>query len=205
MVLYGRLWARHGDWDGVQVLPHALTVLAATPANPSLREDYGLLWWVEHDQTPPFYDRYGFQLNPVFPDSAPSDAMLALGCNHAFILVVPSLDLVVARGGGECVSIANGTPQLSDEARAFVEASLAGVSACSDGKDNDGNQLTDFPDDPGCTSLGDMIELSDAVVPALPAPAAALLAAALGAAGALALRRRAAEARVARLDSGRVC
>jgi hypothetical protein len=37
----------------------------------------------------------------------------------------------------------------------------APVTACSDGADNDGNGLTDYPDDPGCASTGDDEELSD--------------------------------------------
>jgi hypothetical protein len=35
------------------------------------------------------------------------------------------------------------------------------VTACSDGVDNDGNWLADYPDDPGCESAGDDEELSD--------------------------------------------
>jgi hypothetical protein len=35
------------------------------------------------------------------------------------------------------------------------------VTACSDGVDNDGNGLADYPDDPGCASTMDDEELSD--------------------------------------------
>jgi CubicO group peptidase (beta-lactamase class C family) len=175
MALYGRLWERGGDWDGVQVLPASFVAAAATPANPSLKEDYGLLWWVMHDSPPAPYHRYGFDLNPVFPNSAPLDAMIALGCSRAYVLVVPSLNLVVVRGGGACLSISDGT-DLTDQTRNFVELALAGVSQCSDGLDNDGNALADFPADPGCESLADTSELTVEEVPALPLPAWLVLA-----------------------------
>ena len=35
------------------------------------------------------------------------------------------------------------------------------ITACSDGVDNDGNGLADYPDDPGCASGDDDEELSD--------------------------------------------
>jgi hypothetical protein len=37
----------------------------------------------------------------------------------------------------------------------------APVTACSDGVDNDGDGLADFPDDPGCASTGDDEEFDD--------------------------------------------
>lgn len=189
MVRYGRLWQRGGDWDGVQLLRADLVAQAGEPANPGLKEDYGLLWWVKHDTTPAPYDRYGFHLHPMFPDSAPSDSLLALGCTRAFILVVASLDLVVARGGGDCVVLSE-TPQLSDEARGFIEAALAGISVCSDGVDNDADGLTDYPADPECTLLMGSSEGSTPVVPALSGPGLGLLGAALGASAWFGLRRR---------------
>jgi CubicO group peptidase (beta-lactamase class C family) len=141
---YGRLWVRGGDWDGTRVLSAAGTALATTASHPSLRAAYGLLWWAMHDTTPPFYDRYGYQLNPVFPDGAPGDAFLAAGCNRSYMLVVPSVQLVVARSGRNCVSIRSGTPQYTNEARGFITRALASIAAaCSDGLDNDGNGTAD--------------------------------------------------------------
>ena len=189
MSLYGRLWERGGDWDGVTVLPADVVAEAGAPANPAFKNDYGLLWWVRHDGPPVFYDKYGYELDQVFPESAPGDAMIALGCSRAYILVVPSLHLVVARGGGDCVRLSDG-PGLSDQTRTFVELALAGISECSDGVDNDGNGQADFPADAGCASLGDPVEASAAVVPALPGPAWAVLAVLLlGAASVLRSRR----------------
>jgi CubicO group peptidase (beta-lactamase class C family) len=178
MALYGRLWERGGDWDGVQVLPASFVAEASTPANPAFKNDYGLLWWVMHDGPAVFYDHNGYELNPMFPQSAPGDAMIAVGCSRAYILVVPSLGLVAVRGGGDCLSISDGT-ELSDQTRTFVELALAGVSECSDGVDNDGNGPIDFPADAGCASLGDTVEASAPVVPAIPGPAWAVLAALL--------------------------
>lgn len=181
MIRYGRLWLRGGDWDGVQVLSQSGVALATAPSAPQLRGDYGYLWWVRGSGDPPFYDRYGFQLNPLFPSSAPEDAFLAAGCTRSYILVVPSLQLVAARANGACVSIQNGTTQFTDEARGFVEAVLAAVSACSDGVDNDGNGLTDFPADPGCSDLADTSEASPAVPSAGPLGIVSLALALLGA------------------------
>lgn len=41
------------------------------------------------------------------------------------------------------------------------DCDAAPITACSDGVDNDGNGLADYPDDPGCASSGDEEELSD--------------------------------------------
>jgi CubicO group peptidase (beta-lactamase class C family) len=166
MTRYGRLWLRGGDWDGVQVLSAANVALATAPSNPALKPDYGYLWWVRGTTEPPFYDRYGFELNPVFPTDAPSDSFLAAGCTRSWILVIPSLQLVAARAGGACISIQSGTTQFTDEGRGFVEAVLAAVSACSDGVDNDGDSLIDYPADPDCTSLADSSEATP-VVPSM--------------------------------------
>jgi CubicO group peptidase (beta-lactamase class C family) len=165
MVRYGRLWLRGGDWDGQQVLSAAGVALATSVANPTLKKDYGYLWWVRGPEAPDFYDRYGFELNPVFPASAPLGSFLAAGCTRSWILVVPDLDLVAARSGGTCVSIQNGNTQFTDEARSFVTLVLDAVAECSDGIDNDGDGLIDFGADPECNSLADTREIP---VPSLP-------------------------------------
>ena len=41
---------------------------------------------------------------------------------------------------------------------------------CSDGIDNDGDLLVDYPSDPGCTSSGDNYELETLVRPPPPRP-----------------------------------
>ncbi len=45
-------------------------------------------------------------------------------------------------------------PQSTD----VVVSGVGGTPACSDGKDNDGDGKTDYPDDPGCTSASDLDE-----------------------------------------------
>jgi CubicO group peptidase (beta-lactamase class C family) len=172
MIRYGRLWLRGGDWDGVQLLSAAGVSLATSPSNPQLKGDYGYLWWVNRPSAP--YARYGYVLTPLFPPSAPADAFLGAGCESSYLLVVPSLQLVAGRAGGDCISIRDGTSGFTDLARGFVERVLAAVSACSDGLDNDGNGAIDHPADPGCSDLADGTEAPP--VPALGMPGLAALA-----------------------------
>lgn len=180
MVRYGRLWLRGGDWDGVQVLSTSGVTLATTPTNPSLKGDYGYLWWVNGETEP--YEQLGYVLTPLFPEDAPADAFFAAGCTSSYILVVPSLGLVAARSGAPCVSIRDGTSEFTDTARGFVTAVLDAVSECSDGVDNDLDGLVDFPSDPSCADLAGASE-APPDIPAASAQARAALAGALLLAG----------------------
>ncbi len=51
------------------------------------------------------------------------------------------------------------------EMQNVVKDSSAGMPACSDGIDNDADNLIDFPDDPGCSSLSDEDEFNSNGVP----------------------------------------
>jgi CubicO group peptidase (beta-lactamase class C family) len=124
---YGRLWLRKGDWEGVRVFSEYHASLATTASNPRITKGYGYLWWVNSHEPSEPYDRYGFKLNPIFGSHAPRDAFIGIGASKTFILVIPSLALVVTRSGSGFHSIQAGDSRLSDESRRFVDLVLAMV------------------------------------------------------------------------------
>jgi CubicO group peptidase (beta-lactamase class C family) len=97
MARFGLLYLRGGEWDGKRLLPEDFVELAGTtiPAVVGLPEvdaqnygnasdHYGLLWWNNADGT----------LQDV-----PRDAYWTWGLYDSLIVVIPSLDIVVARAG----------------------------------------------------------------------------------------------------------
>jgi hypothetical protein len=97
MVRIGYLYLRMGSWEGQQILPRTFVEQAARPdpvldGLPVHQEDdhqdasshYGLLWWNNGD---------GRLAN------VPSDAFWSWGLRDSFIIVIPSLDVVVSRAG----------------------------------------------------------------------------------------------------------
>lgn len=96
MARLGLLYLRGGEWRGTRLLPADFVRLASAPApaNRGLPEHddshgnasdhYSLLWWNNGDGTIP---------------GVPRDAFWSWGLHDSLILVVPSLDLVVARAG----------------------------------------------------------------------------------------------------------
>jgi len=126
---YGRLWLNKGMVEGKRVLPSELLEKAIVPANPRLKPDYGFLWWVNGAPSQENYDRYGFTLRPMFSPDIPKDAFLGAGCTGAYLLVIPSLDLIAVRAGQDCKSIKNNRDALfSLNARRFVDLVVAAVS-----------------------------------------------------------------------------
>lgn len=89
MARFGLLFARNGEWRGQQVLPakwvaeSTRTWSAAASSNNVPRTGYGYLWWTD-------YEGQHFD-NVVLPAGAYS----ARGAGGHFILVVPTLDLVI--------------------------------------------------------------------------------------------------------------
>jgi CubicO group peptidase (beta-lactamase class C family) len=97
MARVGLLMLRKGVWGNNLVLSNAVVERAHTPpteiANttiadttnfPQANENYGILWWTnENGQMP----------------NVPADAYWAWGLHDTLIIVVPSLDLVIARAG----------------------------------------------------------------------------------------------------------
>jgi CubicO group peptidase (beta-lactamase class C family) len=90
---------RQGVWGNQSILSNAIvakvhtppaevaTATIADPANfPAATCNYGILWWTNTNH----------QMANV-----PTDAYWAWGLHETFIIVVPSLDLVIARAGNQ--------------------------------------------------------------------------------------------------------
>jgi len=97
MARVGLLMLRKGVWGDTSILSNAVVEQAHTPppevasatiadpANfPGATSNYGVLWWTNATGQMP---------------GVPTDAYWAWGLNETFIIVVPSLDLVIARAG----------------------------------------------------------------------------------------------------------
>ena len=94
----GLLYLRRGEWaDGRRVLSTAFTDLVHTPQStianagvaepadfPDANHRYGVLWWTNATGALP---------------NVPRDAFWAWGLGDSLIVVIPSLDLVIARAG----------------------------------------------------------------------------------------------------------
>ncbi len=97
MARIGYLMLRHGQWRGREILPTSYVDLAHRPVagvkdlpvrNPQTygqaARHYGLLWWNNADGT---------------LAGVPTDAYWSWGLYDSFIVVMPSLDIVVSRAG----------------------------------------------------------------------------------------------------------
>jgi Beta-lactamase class C and other penicillin binding proteins len=106
MARVGLLFLRKGMWNGQRVLSESFVQQVHTPLPqnaglqlvdptnfPGALTDYGVLWWTNTSG----------QMTGV-----PADTYWAWGLGEALIVVIPSLDLVIARNGGQ--ANANSTP-----------------------------------------------------------------------------------------------
>jgi CubicO group peptidase (beta-lactamase class C family) len=106
MARVGLLFLRKGMWNGQRVLSESFVQQVHTPLQqnsglqlvdptnfPGALTDYGVLWWTNTSG----------QMAGV-----PQDTYWAWGLGEALIIVIPSLDLVIARNGGQ--ANANSTP-----------------------------------------------------------------------------------------------
>jgi len=98
MAKIGYLYLKGGRWRGRQIIPESFVCLAKNQAEGIDKlpvEDgllwsggasghYGLLWWNNSDGA---------------MDGVPHDAFWSWGLKESFIIVIPSLDLVIARAG----------------------------------------------------------------------------------------------------------
>lgn len=97
MARFGLLWLRQGEWEGRQILPREFvkevsTTQAGVPGlnvrNPEhyghASNHYGLLWWNNADET---------------IEGLPLDTYWTWGLYDSLIVVMPTLDIVVARAG----------------------------------------------------------------------------------------------------------
>jgi CubicO group peptidase (beta-lactamase class C family) len=99
MARVGLLFLRKGVWNGTRVVSEDFITRVQTPlpennglnqddptGYPGARTDYGVLWWT---------NKSGLMQN------VPTDTYWAWGLGEALIVVIPSLDLVIARNGGQ--------------------------------------------------------------------------------------------------------
>ena len=97
MARIGYLLLRRGVWNGERVLSESFVDLVRTPrpetaaaknaepdTDPTATENYGVLWWTNTSGEMP---------------GVPTDAYWAWGLGDNLIVVIPSLDLVIARTG----------------------------------------------------------------------------------------------------------
>ena len=97
MARFGLLWLRGGEWNGAKIIPNEYVNLARIPAPnvsglPVYKPEeyskaanhYGLLWWNNADET---------------IEGLPLDTYWSWGLYDSLIVVMPSLDIVVARAG----------------------------------------------------------------------------------------------------------
>jgi CubicO group peptidase (beta-lactamase class C family) len=99
MARIGYLFLRRGDWNGQRVLSESFVDLVRTPRpetkratngnpqeDPTATQNYGVLWWTNTSGEMP---------------GVPRDAYWAWGLGDNLIVVIPSLDLVIARTGND--------------------------------------------------------------------------------------------------------
>ncbi|WP_395751911.1 serine hydrolase [Prosthecobacter sp.] len=97
MARFGLLWLREGQWKGHPILPRDFVkqVRSAQPGVPGLKvrnpehyghasHHYGLLWWNNADET---------------IEGLPLDTFWTWGLYDSLIVVIPTLDIVIARAG----------------------------------------------------------------------------------------------------------
>lgn len=110
MARIGYLFLRRGVWDGQRLLsesfidtvqtprPELATATIADPVNyPGATTNYGVLWWTNAEG--------------LMPD-VPRDAFWAWGLGDSLIVVIPSLDIVVARAGNVPEEVPEGSPPI---------------------------------------------------------------------------------------------
>ena len=109
MARVGLLMLRKGDWNGTRVVSEAFVTRVQTPLPenaglplvperqeekyPNAQTDYGILWWTNKSNTMP---------------NVPADAFWAWGLGEELIVVIPSLNLVIARNGGQATASSAG-------------------------------------------------------------------------------------------------
>jgi len=125
MARIGYLYLRGGNWRGKQIIPGSFVDMARTtvPGVASLPvvndtksrfanapSHYGLLWWNNADGA---------------LASVPKDAYWSYGLHDSFIIVIPSLDIVVARAGSAWQG--NRNPNYYKILKPFLQAIVGSV------------------------------------------------------------------------------
>jgi len=171
MAKIGYLYLRRGKWAGAQIIPESFVGTVSKPfpeiiglpvrdsaQYPNASDHYGLLWWNNGDG---------------ILSGVPQDAYWSWGLYDSLIVVIPSLDIVVARAGSGwrsgwngdydvlepflepiCQSVANGAPYRNSEVITCVAwADASTIARQASGSDNwpitwadDGEQYTAYGD-----------------------------------------------------------
>ncbi len=101
MARFGHLILNEGKWKNTSLLSNADNYFQSmTSTSQSMNRAYGYLWWLNGQSTyriPGSTDEYFGELIP----NAPSDLIAGLGFNDQKLYVIPSMDLVVIRMGGD--------------------------------------------------------------------------------------------------------
>ena len=108
MARFGLLVLSDGAWDGTPILTDQTYFQAMLDTSQDLNPAYGYLWWLNGKESyliPSEEDTPG--VGHII-QNGPRDLVAALGTGDKKIYIVPSLDLVVVRHGGD-----TGTPQLA--------------------------------------------------------------------------------------------
>ncbi len=103
----GRLMVRVGDWDGRRLL--SAEAVRATTSDAGTPGPCGIGWWSNNEGNAPMLSR---------------DAFFGSGAAHRILLVVPSLNLIVVRLGGEMMDTAHPPKEYHDTYNQFLFAPL---------------------------------------------------------------------------------
>jgi CubicO group peptidase (beta-lactamase class C family) len=125
MARFGLLWLRGGEWNGQQILPRdfvdqARTTVPGVPGLPvrnpadygKAASHYGLLWWNNADET---------------IEGVPLDTYWTWGLYDSLIVVMPTLDIVVARAGQSWARSKGADPY--DVLKPFLQPIVAAVKS----------------------------------------------------------------------------
>ena len=111
---FGQLYLNGGRWSGKQIVPRTWVEESTVPCGGQWDSEraandqpcflwYGYLWHVllPVRLTTPYFDPKNTPLTPEEAKVIPSDAFMAEGVYGQFIVVIPSLDLVIVKTGDD--------------------------------------------------------------------------------------------------------
>ncbi len=90
---FGFLYLNDGIWEGKRILPQGWVRFTASASPADQKGRYGAHWWIN-------VGRPELGISPPWPD-APNDTIATMGHWGQYIVVIPSLDLVVVRVGDD--------------------------------------------------------------------------------------------------------
>jgi CubicO group peptidase (beta-lactamase class C family) len=133
MARFGYMILNGGRWGDEQIVSEEYVTMATSPSQ-ELNPGYGFLWWLNEEDT--LIPVVNAPIEGLYWPDTPEDAFSAIGFGDQYIMVIPSLDIVVTRGGpaniaaligGESASEAEPVPSTSaNEIGRLVAAAAAG-------------------------------------------------------------------------------